>query len=741
MSNALLDKDFLKRLDEWTEREVYVKIISLDFAENPRTEITGYATGGSVKVDGASVVRRVCSLNMIAENAKVNEIDWALESKFKLEIGLKNFIEKKYDPIIWFPLGVYIITSFAATSNAQGYSISIQGKDKMCLLDGSVGGNLFATHDFGKLEIQHADGSKEYDYILIYDIIKNAIHEYALEPYENIIINDLEDCAVELLEYRAKNKDLIVYNSKLVDDVRGITAGNIAFAGNRIFNMLKDSLPGDKIIDAGMEYELVKYVGYGDTVGYRLTDLTYAGDLILGAGSTITQMLDALVKMLGEFEYFYDLQGRFVFQRKKIYYNASWTNAITNERETYYDSVENGSENAYEFTKGILIESYNNKPDLTNIKNDYTIWGSMTGVNNIDYPVHLRCAIDDKPTQYSPLNDNGRIWATHEYITNDNDDLIQADVLCDWREIIYQMASDYMISDSKIAELTKLIAATDENGEVEFEDKTYYIDDLKKELSQWETTWDTRYVPYYTDLLGFWRILYDIEKNEWADNMYWNPDYIVCERKYIYITDEENKYTNKKRQYKYNEKTGKYEINSEDGTHKRLFDHDELKMVNHESFIFWLDFLDDAYLEKYKPSNIGRRTKVINDTEVKAIFFEGTPNVLFIDPNNTEPQTDTSLSYVRLNLVGGMANYFQISTQGKSAKETLDSLIYQHTYYCEGITLNCIPIYYLQPNVRISVYDQNSGINGEYIIKSYNLQLAYNGSMSITASKAEDLIL
>jgi hypothetical protein len=37
--------------------------------------------------------------------------------------------------------------------------------------------------------------------------------------------------------------------------------------------------------------------------------------------------------------------------------------------------VENGSENAYSFVKGILIESYNNKPELNNIKNDYTIWG------------------------------------------------------------------------------------------------------------------------------------------------------------------------------------------------------------------------------------------------------------------------------------------------------------------------------------------------------------------------------
>jgi hypothetical protein len=80
----------------------------------------------------------------------------------------------------------------------------------MCLLDGSVGGNIFASHDFGKLEIRIGD-TIELEPILIYDIIKNAIHEYALEPYENIIINDLEDCSVELLEYRVKDKSAIIY--------------------------------------------------------------------------------------------------------------------------------------------------------------------------------------------------------------------------------------------------------------------------------------------------------------------------------------------------------------------------------------------------------------------------------------------------------------------------------------------------------------------------------------------------
>ena len=83
-SKVLMDKDFLKKLDEYNEREVYVKIISLDFAENPRSEIQGYTTGGSINVNGTSSVRRTCSLTMVTKNAMINEIDWALETKFKL---------------------------------------------------------------------------------------------------------------------------------------------------------------------------------------------------------------------------------------------------------------------------------------------------------------------------------------------------------------------------------------------------------------------------------------------------------------------------------------------------------------------------------------------------------------------------------------------------------------------------------------------------------------------------------
>jgi len=81
---------------------------------------------------------------------------------------------------------------------------------------------------------------------------------------------------------------------------------------------------------------------------------------------------------------------------------------------------------------------------------------------------------------------------------------------------------------------------------------------------------------------------------------------------------------------------------------------------------------------------------------------------------------------------------FSISAQGKSAKDKLDELIYQHGYCVESATINAIPIYYLEPNVRIYVHDEDTGLDGEYVVSKITLPLAYNGTMSITATKAAE---
>jgi len=84
---------------------------------------------------------------------------------------------------------------------------------------------------------------------------------------------------------------------------------------------------------------------------------------------------------------------------------------------------------------------------------------------------------------------------------------------------------------------------------------------------------------------------------------------------------------------------------------------------------------------------------------------------------------------------------FSISAQGKSAKEEIDVLLYNHSYTTESVTITCIPIYYLQPNTRITVHDDKTGIYGEYIISKMNIPLSYNGTMSINATKAPEILM
>jgi hypothetical protein len=62
--------------------------------------------------------------------------------------------------------------------------------------------------------------------------------------------------------------------------------------------------------------------------------------------------------------------------------------------------------------------------------------------------------------------------------------------------------------------------------------------------------------------------------------------------------------------------------------------------------------------------------------------------------------------------------------------------MYKHSYCSETINLTSVPVYHLEPNTRIFVYDEASKINGEYIVSKFTIPLAYNGTMSITATKA-----
>ena len=83
-----------------------------------------------------------------------------------------------------------------------------------------------------------------------------------------------------------------------------------------------------------------------------------------------------------------------------------------------------------------------------------------------------------------------------------------------------------------------------------------------------------------------------------------------------------------------------------------------------------------------------------------------------------------------------MEGLFSISSQGKSATTVLDEFLYNNTYCTESISFTSIPIYYLEPNTRIFIDDENSKICGEYLVSRYSIPLSHNGTMNISATKA-----
>lgn len=853
--NPLADKDFLRELDQNREREVFAKIVSLDYNENPIEEITGRVSSGTVSIDGSSSVRRSCSLGLIARELNIHDFYWGLTTKFKLYSGLKNNINPKYPDIIWFPLGMFVISSFNTSQDTNSYTVSIQGKDKMCLLNGTLGGTVMSlTADFGTETVEDESGESYKQDLPIKNIIREVVHEYAREPYHNIIINDLDTYGLELMEYRGSSPMYILINQadEAVNIRMDLSMDNMylgKYEDGRYVWSIKPGVFLDKpevmtdgyslvtVYDTRLEsldveqhpdrisifyggkdnggndsYYTVMKAEYGSSVGYKVTELTYSGDLIAQVGSPVTTaVLDKIVSMLGDFEYFYDLQGRFIFQRKKTYINTSWNNirSDSENKQVYVESAAYTSEVTYSFENSSLITSFQNSPDFDNLRNDYSIWGTKTTVSGNETPVHLRYALDKKPIRY--INYEGDI-----YSTNEDNELFIGQIHCDWRELIYQMASDYM-KHNKDDDFTIQVGKNNPD---------YYPDGY------------TGYEVYYTDIYSFWRELYNpdyestysicyVTKSNYEQAMkdkkieyYW---YDQCNDKTAYIPENDYFYKDaygifqkvhsmtaeklkNNSSYYYTlikcDETMPY-VNNRDYYTKSEGDYVTLKnykdlgtSINNigwninviklpQQLNFWFDFLDtEGELDQYSVRNIGTRPKAENDSDVKAIYFRDIPTILFFGIEDTKAQLkrDLKINYVNygltkpqveamsdkqledyiiennliskliakqkdempgyafIQLPDYLENLFTISTQGKCAKDSLDSWLYNYTYCTETVSLASIPIYYLEPNTRVYIHDNNSGIDGEYIVDRISLPLQYSGTMNISATKAAERI-
>lgn len=724
MSNPLLDTQFLLELDKTKHKEVFAKIVALNFFEQPVETIEGVTTGGTVNFDGASAVRRTCNLTIAPWDIDIHEYYWGKNVKFKLYMGLRNNIDTSYDDIIWFKMGVFVITDFKFQDAYNNYTITVTGKDKMCLLNGDCGGTLTESRDFGKEYFEHEDGSRTEYYPTIRTIIRNSVHQYGNEPFHNIIINDVDDTALQTIDFAGKD---YIYLLRYANGVDKGTYGNILFDGD-ITRYLSPDSGGGKVILSKLEeipgcyyynlapnadnthatkiknsdsindtqYYYVVRCSSGEAVGYRTTDLTWFGKdgLVGNVGSTMTAIYDRIIKTFSEYEYFYDIDGRFVFQRKPTYINKSWNNIIkVEDDETYVESAKTVSEYSYSFNDATLIQSFQNAPKLTNMRNDYSVWGKRN--EGSDAHVHLRCAICEKPTSYTQITvSQYDVAKWREKDVNFFQDLTEEAILnfaqeepktyttedWDYREVIYQMAKDYF--------------------------KYNHLDDFERRVAQANPQYHygrTGYEQFYTDLEEFWRGLYNPAPTDEKKENYFCKDDTDLIPEYLYWNRQ---------------------VYSDPAT-----------------LIFWFELFGDTDAEysKYSVTAIGNRAKAVEDDNIHVVVYNDIPDLIYITQDKYEElkklgMLQTGYSYVLLP--DGFEEYFQVTARNKSAQQTLDDLLYQYTFCSDQITIKAVPVYYLEPNTKIFVYDEKSGINGEYIIKKISYNLQYSGLMTITATKA-----
>lgn len=712
----LYSEDFLRELDAYPHRTTFVKIIALDVDENPLESIEGrISNGGSINIDGASFVRRTCSLTMLAEDVNIHDFYWGYKTKIKVSIGLENCVDNSYPEVIWFEQGVFVITQFSCQLSTNGYNISLTAKDKMCLINGDVGGAMSAQTRFDSIEEETEAREWVITKIPIKDIIRDSLHQYAGEPLHNIIINDLDDLGLELLEYRY-DTPMYLFREPNSDEYYQATIGSdmvCYFPGETEPTALDDErIVYDQLIgglvqeDESTQVRLdpegkvvvcLAKVSYGETAGYRLTDMTYPSELILNVGDALTSLYDKIVSMLGSFEYFYDTDGRFIFQKKKTYLDTVWTPSQSNDERTYYDG--NLEESAYVFAGSGLLTAISNSPNLNNLRNDFSVWGARPGVSDTSTPVHMRYAIDEKPVYYKAFDDT--VYYTDELpvsIPREENWKLE-----DWRELIYQMAKDYNKhnhEDGFSAEIAR-------RGRV-------------AELAQFYTNGRTGYETYYIDLEGFWRQLY-------YPKAQWKTDEALKKNRVDNAVDEATK-TRLQKELDYFYTSYPEEDYREDGWNINVYEAPEL--LN-----YWIDFLDSGELAQYSVKNIGPRSKSVNDTSIKSIYYRDTPNIIFLE--NGE-ERDESKSGYRYFQVSGFESMFSISSQGKSAKDEIDSLVYNYSYAQESVSISAIPIYYLQPNTRITINDDKTSIQGDYVVSKITIPLTYNGTMSISATKAPE---
>ena len=814
----LKDTAFLRELDKNNNKFFYVKIIVLDMQEKPISAIEGrIETGSSINIDGKSAVRRTADLSFVAleEENDLTNVDnlLSINKKISIEVGIQNNFPNNYnDEIFWFPQGIFVIVEPSVSHSSTGCIISLNCKDKMCLLNGECGGNLPASitfHEYDQImgkqfvnsfsditepndrtvyvfpsyitlegeSSQYWQWSKTQGYFvsseemigeivtepnLIYDIIQTLVCNYGGESINNIIINDVP------LEI----KQLIRNNSN----------------DNLYYNPATGQYSTDQSLSLDITGEWIEFQP-GEDCGYVFTDFIYPGDLISGIGENICSVLDKIKDTLGNYEYFYDIEGNFVFQEIKNYLNVSYSPTILGKvaaplkytSSLFADSLKNinqlpTNQERMDFIIDIINNGYTYqvlRVPIQDVNGERTLIVKKEDVDMEEFQKgHLKLKNSEV---FSIINNTqlkvGQYFDTEKHkipVSKDNNYIITYPLVeggigkflisyynNNWKLIdnIYIINDENYLVDYN-SNKKSIYDFNVENGMTTSFNNSPNYSNIKNDFHIWGKGESNSVIHYHLvikekpKIMNTYKVILTEDNQLKIDNDN-GVDYTPTDwRVELYLQGKE-KESRQQRPDIYEQEIIDllptiYEFKQDTNQIIGNYKEDVTKVNNLKYFIDYLEPVNDLY--DCSVDLIGGRIYSYQQDNIIKLYNNDVPNVIIINRDGNETYNNkiiercASEGQPYSNVDGNIYSNLSIGTLGYSAQEVARDLLYQYTDYNNTINFQSIPIYYLEPNTRITVNDKKANIYGDYIIQNISRPLDGQGTMSVSATRALERI-
>ena len=727
-TNIAQDKrSFLAKIDKFVNQKQYVKITLLNWKEEPLKEIQGEISSGAITKDGASAIRRTATLSLSVNNGDYDiensEMDFAINKKVFIEIGIKNYTDEYPEyPILWFPQGIFFIGSASVSSStSSAVNISLSLKDKMCSLNGDVGGVFPSTTILDEVDTQLPNGEYVSEKVPIYDIIVEVVNHFGGEDLNNIVIEDVDTRIKQVMQWRGSN---VLY---LVPNGAGEESMDLSYIAQ---------------LEKPTNMNGVYVCEIGDDVGYIYTDMVWIGELTAAPGDTVVTILDQIKNALGNYEYFYDEYGVFHFREIKNYLNTSQGTLLLEymNKNDYLVETTTGK-SVYTFNDDDNIISITCNPQYDNIKNDYIVHGTRKMTNSdISYDIMYHLAIDSKPV----LDKNNEEQWFYDFliykdettglsvgcfptVVNELPEVGNFNLIYKNEDKFYYWTSDQVYKEVEVLKYFDSITKPSEfNPEKETgffaqDWRTYlYVYGLQAE----KLGTDAGY--YFPELEGRWPTVYDINTQQFYREV---ADYV----------EEGNS-------------------EEEDGTIKPPEQEESskegIKLSDLTNGDYYLDFIDPATtsLGAFSVNNIGRRSDVVVDDDVNCLFQPDIPDIIFINIDDVleeasdETEANNSLYQQQMEcwlngdhfsqVTGEIYNALSTGGYKNGAFDKIKYELYLHTNYQETLSIIARPVFYLEPNTRVTINDKSTNTYGDFIISTISIPLGAGSTMSVSCSQA-----